>query len=93
MDSNTANTLRQLLLTVLSEMEAQEHVASSYPPKVMPFPDQMKLDRELIEIGGEYGIAFEDIIASLKALPFVLSGKAAAALVEAARLMKWSTPY
>lgn len=50
----------------------------------------MKQIREFVEVG-EYGIAYESMVAHLEALPFVLSGKAAVSLLELGLLFGFKT--
>jgi hypothetical protein len=50
----------------------------------------MKQIREFVEVG-EYGIAYESMVADIEALPFVLSGKAAVSLLELGLLFGYKT--
>ncbi|MDX3773853.1 hypothetical protein QE250_06995, partial [Chromatiaceae bacterium AAb-1] len=72
------------LKTVLNEMRKQPLVGSYYPEGSLSYEDDMAQISEYIEVAGEYGIAFDTIISNLKIFPFVLSGSAAAKLVEVA---------
>lgn len=76
---------------VLNEVERQKHVAAHYPPNVLQFADQMKQIHEYIEFASEYGIAYESLVATLEAFPFVLSGKVAVALLELGLLLGFKT--
>lgn len=78
------------LLRVLDEVEPQVEVEAVYPPNLLPFGDEMKQIREFIEFG-EYGIAYESMVADIEALPFVLSGKAAVSLLELGLLLGYKT--
>ena len=88
-DARTQVTSR--LLRVLAEIEGQENVASSYTPNALPFVEEMKQIREYIEVAGEYGLAFEILVATCEVHPFVLSGKSAIALLELGLLFGYKT--
>jgi hypothetical protein len=79
------------LLCVLGELEKQNNMASNYPVDVLPFADQMKQIHEWVEIAGEYEIAYESLVATIEAQPFVLTGKAAISLLELALLLNYKT--
>jgi hypothetical protein len=79
------------LLCVLSEIEKQRSVSASFPVGVLPFADEMKEIRENIEVAGEYGVAYETLVATIEVYPFVLSGKAAIALLELGLLLGYKT--
>lgn len=79
------------LLEVLSELENQKSVSASYSSEVLPFEEEMKQIREYIEIAGEYGIAYESIVATLETHPFKLSGRSAISLLELALIFKFKT--
>jgi hypothetical protein len=90
----TADRRQQLevrLLKVLKELEQQPHVSHSYPPNRLSFPDEMKQIREYIEVAGEYGLAYDLIVAELEVHPFVLSGKAAISLLELGLLIGYKS--
>ena len=91
MTSLQRNEIASRLLIILNEIERQDHVSASYPPNVLPFDDQMKQMHEYIEAAGEYGIAYESLIATIDKLPFVLSGKAAISLLELGLLFRYKT--
>jgi len=82
MITNPRQQLEPRLLNILNELEKQHSVAASYPANRLSFPDEMKQIREYIEVAGEYGLAYDLIVAELEVYPFVLSGKAAISLLE-----------
>jgi hypothetical protein len=90
-NKNLRSEIKARLASVLAEVEKQESLAASYPPNLLPFDDEMKQIHEWIEIAGEYGIAYESIVATIEALPFVLSGKAAVSLLEVGLLLGYKT--
>jgi hypothetical protein len=79
------------LLCVLNEIEKQRSVSASYPAGVLPFADEMKQIREYIEVAGEYGVAYEILVATIEVFPFTLSGKVAIALLELGLLLGYKT--
>lgn len=76
---------------ILDELTRQSDVSASYPPDTLPFDEEMKQVREYIDVGGEYGIAYESLVATIESHPFVLSGKAAISLLELGLLFGYKT--
>jgi hypothetical protein len=91
MNDDLRNELESRLLRVLTELEKQEGVSSSYPSGVLAFVDEMKQIHEYIEIAGEYGIAYETLVATIEAHPFVLSSRAVISLLELGLLFGYKT--
>jgi hypothetical protein len=79
------------LLAILAEMEEQPEVAVHYEPGLIPYDSEMRQLREFIEVGGEYGIAYEAIVASLEHYPFRLSGITAVKLLELGLTFRFKT--
>ncbi|QVL30060.1 hypothetical protein KIH39_14450 [Telmatocola sphagniphila] len=79
------------LMDVLQELEMQKNLAVHYPENRLSFREQMEQLREYIADTGEYGIAYESIIADLEQIPFVLSGIAAVKLLEVGLIMRYKT--
>jgi hypothetical protein len=91
MTSNQQNELESRLLAVLKELERQEQVSTNYPPHVLQFADEMKQIHEYVELAGEYGLAYESLVATIESHPFVLTGKAAISLLEIGLLLGFKT--
>ncbi len=79
------------LRCVLGEVEGQEDVSACYSPESLPFAEEMEQIHEYIEIAGEYGIAYETLVATIEAHHFLLSGKAAICLLELGLLFRYKT--
>ena len=91
MNKNLMHEVETRLLLVLSELEKQRSMASNYRSDVLPFEDDMKQLHEYVESAGEYEIAYESMVATIQAVPFSLSGKAAIALLELGLLFGYKT--
>ena len=89
----TVNTklIEANLLAVLAELRQQSDVGNAFPPELLSFAEQVEQLREWIEDAGEYGIAYESLVATLEGFPFQLSGRAAVKLLEAGLLMRFKT--
>ena len=85
------NIVRNNLSTVLDAMEMQHGLSAEYPATVMSFLEQMSQIREYISVAGEYGLAYECIVANLESIPYVLSGLQAIKLLEVGLLMGFKT--
>ncbi len=79
------------LLRILDELERQLGVAAAYPEGALQFGDEMKQIREFIEVAGEYGAAYECLVAAIESHPFVVSGTAAISLLELGLLLGYKT--
>jgi hypothetical protein len=79
------------LLRLLAELEGQVGVAAAYPANALPFSSEMKQIREFIEVAGEYGLAYESLVAAIESHPFALSGKTAVSLLELGLLLGYKT--
>jgi hypothetical protein len=91
MTEETRTVVEPRLLEVLGEVEAQTKVASSYAESFLPFVEEMRQIREYIEVAGEYGLAYETLVAAIEIHPFVLSGKAAISLLEVGLIFGFKT--
>jgi hypothetical protein len=91
MNLNGYKQIEERLLIVLSELERQPEVAKNYQPGVLPYNEEINQIKEYIELAGEYGLAYETIVASLEEHPFILSGIAAVKLLEVGLLMGFKT--
>lgn len=83
--------LQRRLLCVLQELEHQRNVASTYSEKFLSYADEMSQIREFIDVAGEYGLAYEYLVGAIELHPFVLSGKAAIALLELGLIFGFKT--
>ena len=79
------------LLFILEELENQPEVAKYYPPDMLSYQDSMSFLRELIDLAGEYGIAYESIISALELFPYNVTGKAAVKLLELGLIFQYKT--
>ncbi|MHC9086252.1 hypothetical protein ACYX7E_14670 [Luteimonas sp. RIT-PG2_3] len=70
------------LMLLHREMAGQASVALLVPKELMSFDDQIEQIREWIEDAGEYGIAYQSMVALLESYPFSISGPAAIKLLE-----------
>lgn len=88
---NLDNMVESRLMDILQELQMQTNLATHYPKNRLSFQDQMEQLREFIADAGEYGIAYESIIADLEQIPFTLSGAAAIKLLEVGLVMQYKT--
>jgi hypothetical protein len=79
------------LLLVLDEISKQPEVGESFPPELQSFAEQVTQIREYIKDAGEYGIAYESLVAMLDSFHFQLSGHTAIRLLEVGLLMRFKT--
>ena len=79
------------LIFILAEMEVQIGLANNYPEGGLSFAEEMAQMSEYIHTAGEYGLAYESIIANLETVPFKLSGVAAVRLLEAGLILGFKT--
>jgi hypothetical protein len=79
------------LRRILDELERQADVSAAYRADALSFSDEMAQIREYIEVAGEYGAAYESLVATIESHPFVLSGKAAVSLLEVGLLLGYKT--
>jgi hypothetical protein len=82
--------IEQNLTVVLSKIEGQSEVGATYSPGLLPFEQHMAQIHEFIDVG-EYGLAYESMVASLEGYAFRLSGSAAVKLLEVGRLFGFKT--
>ena len=83
--------IRDRLRFILAELRAQPPVAAHFSPETLSFGELIDQLDEYIEVAGEYGIAYESVVATLEQVPFVLSGKAAVKLLEVGLLLGFKT--
>jgi hypothetical protein len=83
--------IEKRLLAVLRELQGQPTVGTFYSDRQLPFADHMRDLSEYIEVAGEYEIAYESIVSTLSAHPYVLSGAGAVALLEVGLLFGYKT--
>jgi hypothetical protein len=74
--------IQRRLLCILSELERQSDVAVTYSKDHLSFADKMNQIREFATFAGEYGLAYESLVATIQSHPFLLSGRAAISLLE-----------
>jgi hypothetical protein len=83
--------IQENLLVVMAAIRAQGEVGKLFPPEQKSFAEQMEQIREWLEDAGEYGLAYESLIAMLEEFPFQLPGGAAVKLLEVGLLMRFKT--
>lgn len=83
--------VRDNLAAVLAEISAQHKVGAQFPPELQSFSELIKQIREYILEAGEYGLAYEVIVATLEAFPFCLSGPTVIRLLEVGLLLGYKT--
>lgn len=76
------NTVESKLIKVLDELSVQHTVGNLFPADQMSFIDEVAQIREWIVSHGEYGIAYESLVATLEQFPFTLTGPTAVLLLE-----------
>jgi len=86
-----AKLIKSNLQSILKEIGKQSSVGEVFPPEQQSFSEQIEQIREWIEDAGEFGIAYEVIVALLEAFPFQVSGEAAVQLLEVGLLMRFKT--
>jgi hypothetical protein len=91
MIDNKKTEIETRLLFILHELESQKNVSLTYSENTLSFNDEMKQIHEFIEFANEYGLAYETIVAAIESHPFILSGKAAIALLEVGLLFGYKT--
>ncbi|HEX4145038.1 MAG TPA: hypothetical protein VHY91_16145 [Pirellulales bacterium] len=90
MDRTDFTRLEERLVSVLGELKGQPQVARSYPPNTLSYADEMTQLGEFIDVG-EFGLAYELVVAALETKPFALTGAAAVALLELGLLFGFKT--
>ena len=90
-DEQLDNIVQSRLMRVLQELQMQPELATHYPDNRLSFQDQMEQIREYVADAGEYGIAYESIVANLEQVPFTLSAEAAVKLLEVGLIMRYKT--
>ena len=83
--------IKERLRAVLDEMKDQVQLSNHFGGESLSFDEEMEQIREFIEDAGEFGIAYEVLVANLAKVPFVISGKAAVYLLEAGLLLGYKT--
>lgn len=86
-----AKLIQSNLQFVLAEIGKQSRVGEEFSPDLQSFPEQVESIREWVEEAGEFGIAYEAIVAMLEKFPFQISGPAAVKLLEVGLLMRFKT--
>jgi hypothetical protein len=89
--AETGSLLEPRLLAILAEIQDQDEVGKTFPPDLMSFLETKKNIREFIEIGGEYGLAYEFLVSMLESNDFKISGPVAVKLLEVGLLMGYKT--
>lgn len=85
------NLVCQRLGAILGELREQSNLATQHWDSREDFETEMNQIREYIEEAGEFGIAYDVIIANLAQVPFNLSSKSVLGLVEVALVMGYKT--
>ncbi|MCA8985893.1 MAG: hypothetical protein KDA76_19425 [Planctomycetaceae bacterium] len=91
MNREIAAAVQARLRCILEEMREQTHLSRHFGGESLTFHDAMDQITEYLEEAGEFGIAYESIVASLEQAPFVLTGKAAVSLLEAGLLLGYKS--
>lgn len=85
------NTVESKLIKVLDELAVQQAVGNSFPLGQMTFNDEVAQIREWIDRHGEYGIAYESLVAMLEQFQFTLTGPTAILLLEIGLTLRFKT--
>jgi uncharacterized protein YutD len=91
MTSNTEEIIKKRLRAVLDEMKKQVQLSNHFGGQSLSFDEEMEQIREYIDDAGEFGIAYEVLVANLEQVPFVISGKSAVYLLEVGLLLGYKT--
>jgi hypothetical protein len=83
--------LEKNLLSIIDELETQSHLGNKIPSNILSLEEQISQWRELIELAGEYEIAYESIISLLEILPFQLTNITAIKLIEVSLILRYKT--
>jgi hypothetical protein len=82
--------IENLLTSLLCELVAQPEIASTYLPDKLSYVDEMAQLKEFIDVG-EYGVAYESMVATLELYPFKITGPGAVKLLELGLFMGFKT--
>ncbi|MEY3172991.1 MAG: hypothetical protein RLZZ436_904 [Planctomycetota bacterium] len=88
---NSHEQIKERLLAVLGEIKQQVQLSSYFGGESLSFDEEMEQIREYLEDAGEFGIAYEVLVANLEQVPFMISGRAAISLLEVALLLGYKT--
>lgn len=86
-----AELIKSNLQFLLAEIGNQSDVLEGFPLDLQRFPEEIESIREWVEEAGEFGIAYEAMVAMLETFPFQISGAAAVKLLEVGLLMRFKT--
>jgi hypothetical protein len=84
----STKSLEDRLLCILAEVERQHKALETCCSDKSQYVRQVQ---EYIEVAGEYEVAYESIVALLEQGEFMLSGKAAVALLELGLELRYKT--
>lgn len=91
MKAGTASEIQRRLQQVLEEIRQQSQLSHLFGGDILSFEEHIEQLTEYLDVAGEYGIAYESMIAMLERAPFLLSSKAAIGLLEVALLFGFKT--
>jgi hypothetical protein len=83
--------VKERLLYILNDLEGQPVVSATYPANALSYDEEMQQIREFVEVAGEYGLAYESLVAAIECHPYVLSGRAAISLLELGLFLGYKT--
>ena len=86
-----SDCIKKNLSAVLAEIERQPEVGAQFPADLQSFADQLAQLREYVDDAGEYGLAYESIVAMLESFQFRLVGAVAVKLLEVGLLLGFKT--
>jgi hypothetical protein len=87
------NIVESKLIKVLDELSVQHTIGNSFPADQMSFIDEVAQIRDWIVRHGEYGIAYESLVAILEQVPFILTGPTAVLLLEIGLTLRFTTDH
>ena len=88
---NAAELIEDRLLRLTREIETQADVGRGFAPNVATFDQQLAFVREYIDVAGEYGLAYELLVALLEGHSFKITSSAAVGLLEVGLLLGYKT--
>jgi hypothetical protein len=88
---STYEIIESNLLDIINEISRQPEVGKLFPSNRLTFDAYVAQLLEYVEDAGEYGVAYESIVACISRYPFSFSGKSAVKLLEVGLLMRYKT--
>lgn len=88
---NITELVESRLNLIALELRGQSHLSNYFGKETLSLDEELNNIREYIEFAGEYGIAYESIVSLLENAHFVLTSKAAVALLEVGLLLGYKS--